>query len=63
MFRNIYILFSGSELPIAGDGQEIMDLVDLSTPLPEWLSEEDLQAYTALYEKSGFTAPMQIPYR
>lgn len=63
VLRNIYILFSGSELPIAGEGQEIMDLVDPSTPLPEWLSEDDLQAYTALYEKSGFPGPMQIPYR
>ncbi|XP_020250116.1 uncharacterized protein LOC109827513 isoform X2 [Asparagus officinalis] len=63
VLQNIYILFSGSELPVAGDGHEIMDLVDPLTPLPQWLSEKDLQVYTDLYEKSGFVAPMQIPYR
>ncbi|KAJ6842111.1 uncharacterized protein M6B38_303430 [Iris pallida] len=60
--RSIYILFSGSELQVAAEGQEIMDLVDPSTPLPPWFSEEDLAAYAALYEKSGFRFPMQIPY-
>ncbi|KAH0723782.1 hypothetical protein KY289_006826 [Solanum tuberosum] len=34
--KNIYILFSGSELPAAKDDEEIMDLVDPSTPLPAW---------------------------
>ncbi|KAL6221852.1 hypothetical protein ACLB2K_005244 [Fragaria x ananassa] len=38
--RNVYILFSRSELPIAAENQEIMDLVDLSTPLPPWFTEE-----------------------
>lgn len=32
--RNIYILFSRSEIPIANENQEIMDMVDSSTPLP-----------------------------
>ncbi|KAI6697360.1 hypothetical protein NL676_017479 [Syzygium grande] len=31
VIRNIYILFSRSELPVARDDQEIMDLVDAST--------------------------------
>ncbi|XP_043698042.1 bifunctional epoxide hydrolase 2-like [Telopea speciosissima] len=61
--RNIYILFSGSELPIASENQEIMDLVDPSTPLPPWFTEEDLAAYVTLYEKSGFRFPLQVPYR
>eukprot|EP00262_Sarcandra_glabra_P015642 TRINITY_DN487_c0_g1_i3.p1 TRINITY_DN487_c0_g1~~TRINITY_DN487_c0_g1_i3.p1 ORF type:complete len:313 (+),score=64.86 TRINITY_DN487_c0_g1_i3:227-1165(+) len=61
--RNIYILFSGSELPVAGDDQEIMDLVDPSTPLPQWFTDEDLSNYASLYEKSGFRFPMQLPYR
>ncbi|CAA6655682.1 unnamed protein product [Spirodela intermedia] len=61
--RNIYILFSGSELPVAAEDQEIMDLVDASSPLPTWFSEEDLTAYAALYENSGFCFPLQIPYR
>ncbi|KAL7216036.1 hypothetical protein ACSBR1_028059 [Camellia fascicularis] len=61
--KNIYILFSGSELPIAGEDQEIMDLVDPSTPLPPWFSEEDLANYATLYEKSGFRTPLQVPYR
>jgi glycine amidinotransferase/scyllo-inosamine-4-phosphate amidinotransferase 1 len=26
-------------------------------------TEEDLDAYAALYEKSGFRYPLQIPYR
>jgi pimeloyl-ACP methyl ester carboxylesterase len=61
--RTIYILFSRSEVPVADEGQEIMDLADLSTPLPPWFTEEDLDAYAALYEKSGFRYPLQIPYR
>ncbi|XP_068640888.1 uncharacterized protein [Aristolochia californica] len=61
--RNIYILFSGSELQVAGDDQEIMDLVDPATPLPSWFTEEDLAAYSALYENSGFRYPLQITYR
>jgi len=61
--RTIYILFSGSEIPIAKADQEITDLADLSTPLPEWFSEEDLAVYASLYEKSGFRYPLKMPYR
>ncbi|KAJ0018276.1 hypothetical protein Pint_10636 [Pistacia integerrima] len=61
--RNIYILFSRSEIPIAAENQEIMDLVDASTPLPPWFTEEDLAEYGALYEKSGFQTALQVPYR
>ncbi|KAK4741719.1 hypothetical protein SAY87_025307 [Trapa incisa] len=63
VIRNIYILFSRSEIPIAREGQEIMDMVDPDTPLPPWLSEEDLAIYASLYEKSGFRFPLQVPYR
>ncbi|ERM95228.1 uncharacterized protein LOC18423155 [Amborella trichopoda] len=63
VIRNIYILFSGSELPIAGDDQEIMDLVHPSTVLPNWFSEEDLNVYASLYENSGFRFPLEVPYR
>ncbi|XP_062162344.1 uncharacterized protein LOC133869384 [Alnus glutinosa] len=61
--RKIYILFSRSEMPIAAENQEIMDLVEPSTPLPPWFTEEDLAAYGALYEKSGFPSALQIAYR
>ncbi|WVZ59462.1 hypothetical protein U9M48_009599 [Paspalum notatum var. saurae] len=61
--RTIYVLFSRAEIPIAKEGQEIMDLADLSTPLPAWFTEEDLDAYAKLYEKSGFRYPLQMPYR
>ncbi|XP_006661918.1 AB hydrolase superfamily protein YfhM-like [Oryza brachyantha] len=61
--RTIYILFSRSDIPIAEKDQEIMDLADLSTPLPEWFTEEDLDVYSSLYEKSGFRYPLQMPYR
>ncbi|KAK9936332.1 hypothetical protein M0R45_013180 [Rubus argutus] len=61
--RNVYILFSRSKIPIAAENQEIMDLVDSSTPLPPWFTEEDLEAYGKLYEKSGFQTALQIPYR
>ncbi|KAJ3682232.1 hypothetical protein LUZ60_014805 [Juncus effusus] len=61
--RTIYILFSKSEIPIAQENQEILDLADLSTPLPDWFTEEDLSVYASLYEKKGFTYPLQIPYR
>ncbi|CDO99576.1 unnamed protein product [Coffea canephora] len=61
--RNIYILFSRSEIPIAKENQEIMDMVDSSTPLPSWFTEEDLENYGALYDKSGFQTALQVPYR
>ncbi|CAJ2678502.1 bifunctional epoxide hydrolase 2-like protein [Trifolium pratense] len=61
--RNVYILFSKSEIPIANENQEIMDLVAPDTPLPSWFSEDDLATYGALYEKSGFQTALQVPYR
>ncbi|KAM7276316.1 hypothetical protein ACFE04_018182 [Oxalis oulophora] len=61
--KNIYILFSKSEIPTAAPDQEIMDLVEPSTSLPPWFSEEDLAVYASLYEKSGFSFPLQMPYR
>lgn len=61
--RNIYILFSRPDVPVAEKNQEIMDLVDSSTPLPSWFTEEDLANYGALYEKSGFQTALKIPYR
>ncbi|RDX74857.1 Bifunctional epoxide hydrolase 2 [Mucuna pruriens] len=63
VIRNIYTLFSGSEIPVAGDDQEIMDLYNPSAPLPSWFSEEDLATYASLYEKSGFRYALQVPYR
>ncbi|KAL1106019.1 hypothetical protein V6Z11_D04G172600 [Gossypium hirsutum] len=63
IIRNIYILFSGIELPIAGDDEEIMDLVDSSTPLPPWFTEEDLDVYATLYQNSGFRTALQVSYR
>ena len=42
--RTVYVLFSGAEIPVGKEGQEIMDLADLSTPLPEWFTE-DLDVY------------------
>ncbi|KAM1760015.1 hypothetical protein ACFX11_002948 [Malus domestica] len=61
--QNVYILFSISEIPIAAKNQKVMDVVDPSTPIPPWFTEEDLAAYGALYEKSGFQTALQIPYR
>lgn len=61
--RNIYILFSKSDIPIAAENQEIMDMVEPSTPLPLWFTEEDLATYGALYEKSGFQTALKVPYR
>ncbi|KAM7525111.1 hypothetical protein LguiA_015013 [Lonicera macranthoides] len=61
--RNIYILFSKSEIPIASENQEIMDLVEPSTPLPSWITEEEFATYGSLYEKSGFQTALQVPYR
>ncbi|XP_057751749.1 uncharacterized protein LOC130969863 [Arachis stenosperma] len=61
--RKIYTLFSRSEIPIAQENQEILDLVDSSTPLPPWFTEEDLATYGALYEKSGFQTALKVPYR
>jgi hypothetical protein len=57
------VLFAGAEIPVAEEGQEIMDLADQSTPLPEWFTEEDLDAYAELYKKSGFHYALQMPYR
>ncbi|KAJ6383451.1 hypothetical protein OIU78_026854 [Salix suchowensis] len=63
VIKNIYILFSGTKPPTAREEQEIMDLVDPSTPPPPWLSEEDLAVYASSYLKSGFRYPLQVPYR
>ncbi|KAF8411172.1 hypothetical protein HHK36_003715 [Tetracentron sinense] len=63
VLRNIYILFSSSELPVAEEDKEIMDLVHPSTSLPPWFTDDDLATYATLYEKSGFSTPMQVPYR
>ncbi|XP_057816503.2 uncharacterized protein LOC131029865 [Cryptomeria japonica] len=60
--RNIYTLFSSSELPVAEEGKEIMDLYDPATPLPSWFTEDNLKMYSSLYEKSGFAFPLQVPY-
>lgn len=38
-------------------------MVDSSTPLPPWFTDEDLAAYATLYENSGFDSPMQVPYK
>ncbi|KAH7858320.1 hypothetical protein Vadar_022399 [Vaccinium darrowii] len=61
--RNIYILFSKSETPIAGENMEVMDMVEPSTPLPPWFTDEDMEIYGSLYEKSGFQTALQVPYR
>ncbi|CAA6655684.1 unnamed protein product [Spirodela intermedia] len=51
-----------NELLVAAEDQEIMDLVDASSPLPTWFSEEGLTAYAALYENSGLQNPkVQVP--
>ncbi|XVF27669.1 hypothetical protein REPUB_Repub14bG0128600 [Reevesia pubescens] len=62
VWRNIYILFSRSEIPMAEKGKEIMDLVDPSSPLPAWLNDEDFSTYARAYQRSGFSSPMQVPY-
>ncbi|KAG8385600.1 hypothetical protein BUALT_Bualt03G0062000 [Buddleja alternifolia] len=41
VIRNIYILFSRNEVPIANENQEIMDILDVSTPLPSWSLHEE----------------------
>jgi pimeloyl-ACP methyl ester carboxylesterase len=61
--RNIYILFSKSKIPIAKENQEVMDLVEPSTPLPSWITEEEFSTYADLYEKSGFRTALTVPYR
>ncbi|KAI5657033.1 hypothetical protein M9H77_25826 [Catharanthus roseus] len=61
--RNIYILFSRNEMPLAKENEEIMDLVKPSTPLPPWITEEELAIYGALYEKSGFRTALKVTYR
>lgn len=61
--RIVYILFSKSDVPRAEENQEILDLVEPSTPLPPWLTEEDLAIYGALYDKSGFDTALKVPYR
>lgn len=40
-----------------------MDLVDPSSPLPPWFSNEDLAAYADLYKNSEFRTALQVPYR
>lgn len=38
-------------------------MVEPSTPLPPWLTDEDMEIYGALYENSGFQTALQVPYR
>ncbi|CAL1397931.1 unnamed protein product [Linum trigynum] len=62
--RKIYTMFAKMEVPIASEGQEVLDLVDTSTtPLPAWFTEQDLEIYGSLYQKSGFLTALQVPYR
>ncbi|KAI3718894.1 hypothetical protein L6452_19779 [Arctium lappa] len=61
--KNIYVLFSKSEIPIANENQEIMDMVEPNTPLPSWFTEEDLVAYGTSFNKSGFRTALKVPYR
>lgn len=61
--KKIYIMFTASELQVASEDEETMDLVDETAPLPPWFTEEDLQTYAELYEKSGFRTALQVPYR
>ncbi|KAG9149708.1 hypothetical protein Leryth_012424 [Lithospermum erythrorhizon] len=63
ILRNIYILFSRSELPIASENQEIMDIVDEFATLPPWFTEEDLDTYADLYKNFGFHSALKVPYR
>ncbi|KAL6854416.1 hypothetical protein ACP4OV_019319 [Aristida adscensionis] len=58
--RPVHVLFSGAEVPVAGEGQEIMDLAGAAAPLPEWLTEQDLDVYASHYERSGFRCALQM---
>ncbi|KAG8370094.1 hypothetical protein BUALT_Bualt14G0081800 [Buddleja alternifolia] len=53
----------GNEIPIAKENQEMMDMVDPSTSLPPWFTDEDLAVYASLYDKSGFRTALTVPYR
>ncbi|XP_055807043.1 uncharacterized protein LOC129875842 [Solanum dulcamara] len=59
--KNIYILLSESALPTAMYDEEIMDLVDPSTPLPAWFTE-DLANYASLYENPGLQTALQVRF-
>ncbi|MCO5610322.1 hypothetical protein L7F22_064558 [Adiantum nelumboides] len=63
VIRRIYILFCNSSMPLASDKEQTLDLVKASDPLPDWMTEEDLQVYVELYKNSGFEYPMEVPYR
>ncbi|XP_072962112.1 epoxide hydrolase 2-like isoform X2 [Typha angustifolia] len=60
VLRTIYILFSRSEVPIAKEGQEIMDLANSSTPLPWWFTDEDL-AMTVAKNPSISNPKFEVP--
>lgn len=61
--RNIYIMFSKSDIPIASENQEVMDIVEPNAPLPSWFTEEDADKYGEHYTKSGFQTALRVPYR
>lgn len=63
VIRRIYTHFSESELQVAADDQETLDLVEPSTSLPPWFTEEDLSVCASLYEKSGFRTALAMPCR
>ncbi|MCO5572110.1 hypothetical protein L7F22_025861 [Adiantum nelumboides] len=45
------------------DKEQTLDLVKVLDPLPNWVTEEDLQVYVELYKNSGFEYSMEIPYK
>ncbi|PIA28356.1 hypothetical protein AQUCO_07100022v1 [Aquilegia coerulea] len=61
--KRIYILFARDVVPIANENQQILDLVNSSAKLPQWFTKHDLKVYAKLYKRSGFTTPLQVPYR
>ncbi|MFF7975671.1 alpha/beta fold hydrolase [Streptomyces sp. NPDC007905] len=49
---------AGATLPVVRPGQGFLDLMPEPENLPGWLTEADLDAYTAEFSASGFTGPL-----
>lgn len=62
VFTSIYKLFCKSDIPVATESQEILDLVHPAEPLPSFLSKEDVEVFVEHYEKSGFSNPVRASY-
>ncbi|ERN01198.1 hypothetical protein AMTR_s00002p00235200 [Amborella trichopoda] len=53
-----FLLINKSDLLVAPPGKEIIDVLEVPSSLPSWITEEELEYYASKFQKSGFTGPL-----